>query len=120
MKKVSYSLIWPWAESCVHLETSPPGRAWPRLAQRLAKWPSSLSEPGIACLWPLLPVLATLPCAAHHRPTGATRVRRATQTPRRALLVPVPTSPHPVLGEDFRAKKQNRSVIKNQTDSTKP
>jgi hypothetical protein len=66
-------------------------------------------------------VLTALPHAAHRRPTGATRVRRAARTPHRALLVPVMTRPHPMLGEDFGAKKQNRCVIKNQTESlTKP
>jgi hypothetical protein len=35
--------------------------------------------------------------------------------------MPVPTRPHPMLGEVFRAKKQNQGVIKNQTKSlTKP
>jgi hypothetical protein len=58
---------------------------------------------------------------ARHQPSGATRVRRTARTPRRALHVPVLTRPHPELGEDFRAKKQNRGIIKNQTKSlTKP
>jgi hypothetical protein len=48
-------------------------------------------------------------------------VRRAARTPYRALPVPVLTRPHPMLGEDIGAKKQNRGVIKNQTESlTKP
>jgi hypothetical protein len=35
--------------------------------------------------------------------------------------MPVPTRPHPVLGEDFGTKKQNQGIIKNQTESlTKP
>jgi hypothetical protein len=72
-------------------------------------------------MWPLLPVLATPPRAAHRRPTGATRVHRAAQTPRRALPVPILTRPPPMLGEDFGAKKQIWGIIKNQTESlTKP
>jgi hypothetical protein len=62
-------------------------------------------------------MLTASPRAAHRRPTGATRVRHAAQTPRRALPVPMPTRPHPVLDEDFGTKKENRGIIKNQTES---
>jgi hypothetical protein len=77
MKTVSYSLKWPWAESCVQHET---GTAYP---------------------WLSLPVLATPPRAAQCRLTGATRVRHAARTPHHAFPLPVPTRPHPMLGEDF-------------------
>jgi hypothetical protein len=84
----------------------------PSSVPQLAQWPLPLPEHGAAWPWPPLPVLAAPPCTVRRRPAGANRVRHSSWTARGALPVPVPTRPHSVLGEDFRAKEQNRGVIK--------
>jgi hypothetical protein len=107
-------LIWLAGRNLFLLWTSPPGRSFLSPA-RCGSQPSGrwhcLNQAPLA--HGSLPLLAALPHVVHRRPTGASRVRHAARTARRVLPVPVPTRPHPMLGEDFGVKKQNWGVIKN-------
>jgi hypothetical protein len=93
--------------------SSPPGQIVPSPAQ-CQSWPSGHCH-YLSMVPPAMAVIARAhrPALCYPSPTRWSQPRaRSSQTAHGALPVPVPTRHHTVLGEDFRAKEQNRGVIK--------